>query len=60
MAGDPDKASAIIIEVAEQKEPPLHLFPGKDAYQMADAKIKSIQQNMDAVREPATTTDFGQ
>lgn len=57
-AGDPDKASAVMIEVAEQKEPPLHLFLGKDAYQLADAKIKSVQQDMNAVRELATSTDF--
>lgn len=59
-AGDPDKASIAIIEVAEQKEPPLHLFLGKDAYQLADAKIKSVQQDMNTVRELATSTDFDQ
>jgi len=59
-AGDPDKASAVMIEVAEQKEPPLHLFLGKDAYQLADAKIKSVQQDMNAVKELATSTDFVQ
>jgi NAD(P)-dependent dehydrogenase (short-subunit alcohol dehydrogenase family) len=59
-AGDPDKASAVMIEVAEQKEPPLHLFLGKDAYQFADAKIKLVQQDMNTVRELATSTDFDQ
>jgi len=56
--GDPDKAADVLIEVAEQKEPPLHLFLGTDAYQMADAKIKAVQQDMNAVRELATSTDF--
>jgi NAD(P)-dependent dehydrogenase (short-subunit alcohol dehydrogenase family) len=58
--GDPDKAAQVMIEVAEQKEPPLHLFLGKDAYQFADAKIKAIQQDMNTVRELATSTDFDQ
>jgi len=56
--GDPDKAADVLIEVAEQKEPPLHLFLGTDAYQLADAKIKAVQQDMNAVRELATSTDF--
>jgi NAD(P)-dependent dehydrogenase (short-subunit alcohol dehydrogenase family) len=56
--GDPDKAADVLIEVAEQKEPPLHLFLGTDAYKMADAKIKAVQQDMNAVRELATSTDF--
>jgi NAD(P)-dependent dehydrogenase (short-subunit alcohol dehydrogenase family) len=56
--GDPDKAASVLIEVALQKEPPLHLFLGKDAYQLADAKIKAVQQDLDAVRELATSTGF--
>ena len=56
--GDPDKAADVLIEVAEQKESPLHLFLGKDAYQLADAKIKAVQQDMNAVKELATSTDF--
>lgn len=57
-AGDPDKAAAVMIQVAAQKEPPLHLFLGKDAYQLADAKIKAIENDMTAVKELATATDF--
>jgi NAD(P)-dependent dehydrogenase (short-subunit alcohol dehydrogenase family) len=56
--GDPDKAANVLIEVALQKEPPLHLFLGKDAYQLADAKIKAVQQDLNAVRELATSTGF--
>jgi NAD(P)-dependent dehydrogenase (short-subunit alcohol dehydrogenase family) len=56
--GDPDKAAAVMIEIAGQKEPPLHVFLGKDAYQFADAKIKAVQQDMAAVKELATATDI--
>jgi NAD(P)-dependent dehydrogenase (short-subunit alcohol dehydrogenase family) len=59
-AGDPVKAAAVMIAVAEQKEPPLHVFLGKDAYQMADNKIKAVQQDMAAVKELATATDVDQ
>jgi NAD(P)-dependent dehydrogenase (short-subunit alcohol dehydrogenase family) len=59
-AGDPEKAAAVMIEVAEQEEPPLHLFLGKDAYQFADAKIKVVQDDMKKVRELATSTDYAQ
>ncbi|MBO9200188.1 MULTISPECIES: oxidoreductase [Niastella] len=59
-AGDPAKAATVMIEIAEQKEPPLHLFLGKDAYEFADVKIKAVQQDMAAVKELATSTDFDQ
>ncbi|OQP50857.1 short-chain dehydrogenase/reductase [Niastella yeongjuensis] len=59
-AGDPAKAAKVMIEIAEQKEPPLHLFLGKDAYQFADAKIKAVEQDMAAVKELATSTDIDQ
>jgi NAD(P)-dependent dehydrogenase (short-subunit alcohol dehydrogenase family) len=59
-AGDPAKAAKVMIEIAEQKEPALHVFLGKDAYQFAGAKIKSVQQDMATVKELATATDFDQ
>jgi hypothetical protein len=36
----------------------VHVFLGKDAYQLADAKMKAVQQDMAAVKELATSTDF--
>jgi len=59
-AGDPAKAASVMIEIAEQKEPTLHVFLGKDAYQFADLKMKAVQQDMAAVKELATSTDFDQ
>lgn len=58
--GDPAKAAKVMIEVVEQQQPPLHLFLGKDAYQIAEGKIKAVQQDMAAVRELATSTDIDQ
>ncbi|MFD2887695.1 oxidoreductase [Chitinophaga cymbidii] len=56
--GDPEKAAEVIIAVAEQQEPPLHLFLGADAYDLAVAKISSIQKDMEHVRALATATGF--
>jgi len=58
--GDPEKAVAAMIEVANAENPPLHLFLGKDAYQMADLKILSVQNDMDKWEGLATATDFDQ
>ncbi|THU41482.1 SDR family oxidoreductase [Niastella caeni] len=58
--GDPDKAAAVMIAVAEQAAPPIHVFLGKDAYQLADAKMRALKQDMAAVEELATSTDFEQ
>lgn len=54
--GDPDKAAAVMIAVAEQQEPPIHLFLGSDAYALAEAKISAVRQDMESVREMATAT----
>ncbi|HEY9196106.1 MAG TPA: short-chain dehydrogenase/reductase, partial [Mucilaginibacter sp.] len=56
--GDPDKAADVLIEVAGSTNPPLHLFLGADAYNMARAKMESLKQDMDAVEGIATATNF--
>ncbi|MBA4145156.1 MAG: short-chain dehydrogenase/reductase [Cytophaga sp.] len=56
--GDPDKAAAVFIEVAESKEPPLHLFLGQDAYDLADQQIAVVQKEMAALKTLATSTAF--
>ena len=58
--GDPEKAVAAMIEVANAENPPLHLFLGQDAYQMADLKILSVQNDMDKWEGLATATGFDQ
>ena len=56
--GDPDKAAAVMIEVAAMPQPPVHLFLGPDAYNLADAKIQSLQKDLEALRHLATATNF--
>lgn len=56
--GDPQKAVSVMIQVAEMKEPPLHLFLGQDAYNLANEKISVIQNDMNKLKALATSTGF--
>ncbi|WP_461041149.1 SDR family oxidoreductase [Spirosoma harenae] len=56
--GDPEKAAAVLIAVAEQSTPPVHLFLGQDAYDMANVKLDIIQKDLIANQELATSTAF--
>jgi len=56
--GDPDKASAALITIAEVENPPVYLFLGADAYQTAEAKISLVQKEMDQWESLATSTAF--
>ncbi|OOQ61794.1 SDR family NAD(P)-dependent oxidoreductase [Mucilaginibacter pedocola] len=43
-AGDPEKAAAAIIEVAQMENPPLYLLLGEDAYDRAMAKLDRLKK----------------
>lgn len=56
--GNPEKGAAAIITIAEAKNPPLHLFLGQDAYDMAYKKMGSVTQDLETWRELSTSTGF--
>lgn len=56
--GDPAKAADVMIEAANSENPPLHLFLGADAYQVAEAKIADVQRDMANWKFLATATNF--
>jgi len=56
--GDPEKAVASMITLSNAENPPLHLFLGKDAYDMADKKMLAVQNDMDKWEQLATATGF--
>lgn len=56
--GDPEKAALAFIKTANMQNPPMHLFLGEDAYSLANLKIKSVQDDMEAVRDFASATSF--
>ncbi|MBG8555529.1 SDR family oxidoreductase [Hymenobacter guriensis] len=56
--GDPEKAAALLVHTSETEQQPVHLFLGADAYQMAEQKIATVQQDMQQWQEVATATHF--
>ena len=58
--GDPQKAIEVLIEVAQQNNPALHLFLGADAYEAAKNKIALVQSDLAVYESLATNTSFVQ
>lgn len=56
--GDPEKAAAALIAVANMDSPNLNLFLGADAYQFAKDKMELIKADMLAYESLATNTAF--
>ena len=56
--GDPEKAVDVLIKVAQEKNPALHLFLGADAYETAAQKIALVQKDLEIYRELGTSTGF--
>ena len=57
-AGDPEKAVAAIIEIAEVENPPLHLFLGEDAYNVAYVKMDAVKSDLEKWKEMTVATGF--
>ncbi|MVN77149.1 SDR family NAD(P)-dependent oxidoreductase [Hymenobacter sp. HMF4947] len=56
--GDPVKAAQVLMQVSAAENPPVHLFLGEDAYQVADQKIATIQHDLQQWQGVATATSF--
>ena len=56
--GDPVKLAEALIKVSEDKNPPLHLFLGEDAYNMANQKIASVQGELEEWKTVSVETAF--
>jgi NAD(P)-dependent dehydrogenase (short-subunit alcohol dehydrogenase family) len=56
--GDPEKAAAALIRVAETDNRPLHLFLGSDSFGMAHNKIAAVQQDLTAFEAVSKSTDY--
>lgn len=56
--GDPEKAVAVLIQVAAASNPPLHLFLGQDAYELACQKIESVQHDLEHWKDLTISTGF--
>jgi len=56
--GDPGKAAAMLIELAEMETPPVRFFMGSDAYRRAKMKTEMVEQELEAGKELSFRTDF--
>jgi len=56
--GDPLKLAEALIKVSEDQNPPLHLFLGEDAYNMANQKIASVQKELEGWKSVSVSTAF--
>jgi NADP-dependent 3-hydroxy acid dehydrogenase YdfG len=54
--GDPVKAVAAMIKIAEMENPPLRLPLGEDAVQNMEEKLNGVLKNIDEMREIAVNT----
>ena len=57
-AGDPDKVATLIMQAADVAEPPVHLFVGKIANELAARKVASIKRDLDVWKGLSEATDF--
>lgn len=57
-AGDPDKLALMLLQAASVAEPPLHLFAGRIANELAEQKMASVRKDMEAWRGASDATDF--
>jgi len=56
--GDPAKAAALIFDVALSENAPLRLLLGKPGYQIVEAKIQRMSEELAAWKEKGENTDF--
>ena len=56
--GDPERAAAIFIELAESENPPLHLYLGKDAYNRASGKLAAMTSELEEWKSATISADF--
>lgn len=56
--GDPEKASAIFIKLAESEQPPLHLYLGEDAYNRAFGKLEAMTAEIKEWKSTTISADY--
>jgi NAD(P)-dependent dehydrogenase (short-subunit alcohol dehydrogenase family) len=56
--GDPEKAAEVLIEISASENPPLHLFLGSDAFNLANATIAEVQNDLENWKEVSLSTDL--
>jgi NAD(P)-dependent dehydrogenase (short-subunit alcohol dehydrogenase family) len=55
---DPEKAADVLIAISKEANPPLHLFLGKDAYDIMQSKIDIITKEIEQWKDYTFSTAF--
>ncbi len=56
--GDPERASEILMKLAESEQPPLHLYLGVDAYNRAAGKLAEMTTELEEWKSITFSADF--
>jgi len=56
--GDPAKLAMILVDLASQPNPPLHLLVGPDTYQLVSEHRQKEKQEIAAWKDVTLSTDF--
>jgi len=56
--GNPDRAAEIFMELAENPDPPMHLFLGNDAYNRASNKLTTMSAELEQWKSTTIGADF--
>jgi hypothetical protein len=56
--GDPGKAAALFIQLAENPEPPLHFWMGANAIDRATGKIESMAVEIKKWKDLSVSAEF--
>ncbi|GAB3641342.1 oxidoreductase [Spirosoma arcticum] len=55
---DPERGVAALIRIAQEENPPLHLFLGQDAYDMAYVKLNAVAEGLENWKSVTLSTAF--
>lgn len=56
--GDPEKAANVLIQMSKEENPPLHLFLGQDAYDVAYQKMDEVKTDLEHWKAATLSTSF--
>jgi len=56
--GNPDQLARVLIDLAEDPDPPVRLYLGSDAYQRATEKIRVLSEELESNKAVSFSTDF--
>ncbi len=56
--GDPDKFAQALIQISQEAQPPLHLFLGPDAYELANNKMQAVKDELEHWKSTTLSTSF--